>query len=35
MRKWNNKYLVYLCKFLYELGVFAVIYFVAKCFAEG
>lgn len=35
MNKKCRKYLVYLFKVLYELGVIAVIYFVAKYFAEG
>ena len=33
-KKWR-KYLIYLFKVLYELGVIAAIYFVAKFFAEA
>ena len=35
MYKKFRKYLVYLFKVLYELGVFALIYFMAKYFAES
>lgn len=35
MNKKFRKYLVYLFKVLYELGVFAAIYFVAKFLAES
>ena len=30
-----NKYLIYLFKFVYELGVFAAVYFLLKYFAES
>ena len=33
-KKWR-KCLVYMFKLLYELGVFAVLYFVIKLFAES
>ena len=35
MAKKFRKYLIYLFKFVYELGVFAAIYFLAKYFAEA